>query len=184
MDFKILDKNLFPEDIQGQFKKIFYIKFAIFITEIVDNEEKLSKSWDQLENFAAGFIQNDRNFVSKHFEDPQIIWDMYIVLFTKFEPDAELKYEIENNRYFCKKIVKKYRPELSISENLQRITLFATFENKQPDRVEREDKYFFESLIKDLDDIPDGFMDKLKNSQVKEYSSIVDQWLERFESNV
>ncbi|WP_408955416.1 ABC-three component system middle component 1 [Natroniella sp. ANB-PHB2] len=123
-NIKVLDKSNFPEETRELYDGICYNPFAIFVVGIAKNEEELKYKWQELEDFVLGFIQNNEEFIDNYFDNPDIIWDVYIVLLVKFDVDLALRMKIENSRLYCKKVILDYDVNLSIKENLSNLILF------------------------------------------------------------
>ncbi len=122
-DLKKLDYK-FPEQIENLFSAIYYNDYAIFVLARIEACDQLTDQREQLENFIGGYFQNKTNFIKQHFNDLDIIWDIYLILIIDFPIDLKKRLEIENDRFICKKIVINYEPELSLKEHLSKITLF------------------------------------------------------------
>lgn len=151
LDLQELKYVHFPEEVNGLFDKIYYNSFAIFITAKTKGGEDLKKRWKELESFIAAYIQNDETLIEKYFDDSDIIWDIYIILFVDFEVEPELKMEIESDRFFCKKTILKYDKELSSKEQLKEMTLYQRIYDSNEIRYNFSEKKFIECMINQLE---------------------------------
>lgn len=112
--------------------------FALFLVKIIQPSEKeqIKQITRKLESVAAGYIQNNRELLDA-LGDPDLIWDIYLVLLTHGEISVETRVELENDRFYCKKVILPYQPTQSIVEHLLTMTIFQQFD----DTVQREGKY-------------------------------------------
>lgn len=128
---------------------LFANSFAIFLVKIVQPLEV--PEWKQvartLESFVAGYIQNNRELLTS-LGDPDIIWDIYLVFLTHGEISVEKKVELENDRFYCKKVVLPYHSERSLEEHLHELTLFQEFDHiSQRDGTYLEKDAFVKQLL-------------------------------------
>lgn len=133
---------------------IFHNSFAIFVVKVVTSDDLMNirQIARTLENFVAGYIQNDRQ-VLEHLGDRDMIWDIYLVLLTQSEIRVEWKVELENDRFYCKKIVLPYNPGQRMEEHLSQMIIFQRF----AELAEREASYlgkgdFVEKLAATIDE--------------------------------
>ena len=79
----------------------------------ISNETLLSKKWREISNFIAIYFQNE---LESEFER----WNLYIFYIITTEISNELKYNIENDKFSCRKIVIENEDNLNkiISEHI------------------------------------------------------------------
>ena len=120
-------------------------KKFIFICKVFENEQELLDNWEyyQDEEIALA-LQN------KTFKNDDIRWDMYYLLIYKGDKSIdELKcYEIERNRFCCKKLIINAQSEVlfrrDIKFKLPLTDIYSSF-NGQVDVA--NDEYFIEKII-------------------------------------
>lgn len=118
----------FADDLAYLYNKILFDKeYGIFIIRLMESQEELKKEWQDLESFVNAYLQNNEEFIVETFADQDIIWDIYIIILVDFEITDKLKMEIESDRFFCKKIILDYKPELNYREHLAELSLFQDF---------------------------------------------------------
>ena len=107
---KRLPNDLLEEESKEIFDKVYYNSFAIFAVSLLKEQSELKEEWKNLQAAVAGYIQNNKE-IDSFFDDRDIKFDIYLIFLTEFQVDLKLKTEIENNRYYCKKVILEYDKE-------------------------------------------------------------------------
>ncbi len=124
---KVLDYK-FPEELKGLYQKIYYNDFAIFVVRKIDEEDGFINKYKESEAFIASYIQNNSALLEEYFVEKEVIWDIYLVLIIDFEIDLQEKIEIENDRFYCKKVIITNKQELDLKDYLKYLSLFTIFQ--------------------------------------------------------
>jgi hypothetical protein len=161
--------------------------FAIFLTAVINEEDNLLKIKNYMESFVSVNIHNNLEELYKYFESDNIIYDIYIVLLIDFKLKENLKIEIENDHYYCKKIVLDYKNNLTLKENLKELLLFKKLQEDNLSSANHIDNKIFRSKIskKSKDDKIKNMISNLSvEAEDLNSKAIVESWLQEESNNV
>jgi len=151
--YKILKEEIgdnFIEEIPSELKFIdkYYIdkerKKFIFICKVFESEQELINKWEYYQDEEIALILQNNTF-----KNDDIRWDMYYLLIYKGDKHIdELKsYEIERDRFCCKKIIINAQAEILFKRDLKckfPLTNIYSIFNEKVDVA--NDDYFLESI--------------------------------------
>lgn len=178
----------FADDLAYLYNKILFDKeYGIFIIRLMESQEELKKEWQDLESFVNAYLQNNEEFIVETFADQDIIWDIYIIILVDFEITDKLKMEIESDRFFCKKIILDYKPELNYREHLAELSLFQDFlaADAVDSKIDQTD--FKIELTKNLNNDKLKkliFSDQFINLEEEKIREAVSDWLTEVDNDV
>ena len=139
-----------------------YDLIIILINE--KNSKKLEENWQKISNVLSESIEDElqvNNFIR---------WNVYIIYILEEKVTKEVKYKIENNTFFARKIIEdRYKLDLK-DENIQKlIEKHITFNDiKLINTSQTSDEYNSESKVylelKDLNDIDESKINEILNS--------------------
>ena len=178
----------FSDDLAYLYNKILFDKeYGIFIIRLMESQEELKKEWQDLESFVNAYLQNNEEFIVETFADQDIIWDIYIIILVDFEITDKLKMEIESDRFFCKKIILDYKPELNYREHLAELSLFQDFlaADAVDSKIDQND--FKIELTKNLNNDKLKkliFSDQFINLEEEKIREAVSDWLTEVDNDV
>lgn len=124
---KVLDYE-FPKELRGLYQAIYYNDFAIFVVRKIAEKDGFINKYKESESFIASYIQNNPALLEEYFPDKEVIWDIYLILIIDFEIDLQEKIEIENDRFYCKKVIVNNKLGLESKDYLKYLSLFTTFQ--------------------------------------------------------
>jgi hypothetical protein len=180
IELKTLPNDLLEAESREIFDEVYYNSFAIFAVSLIKEQSELNEEWKNLQAAVAGYIQNNKG-IDSFFDDKDIKFDIYLIFLTEFKVDLKLKTEIENNRYYCKKVILEYDKERSIADNLKQLIIFQRIEDKsiKPEEYISEAK-FRDNLVKSTNDEKEAIELLEKNIvglNKEQYDQIINQWL-------
>jgi len=167
--------------------EIYNNDFAIFLTAVINEEDNLLKIKNYMESFVSVNIHNNLEELYKYFESDNIIYDIYIVLLIDFKLKENLKIEIENDHYYCKKIVTDSHNNLTLKENIKELLLFKKLQEDNLSSANHIDNKIFRSKISKKSE-DDKIKNMISNLSVEaedlDSKAIVETWLQEESNNV
>lgn len=146
----------------------------------ITKEEDFIDNYKELEALIAGYIQNNPSLLEEFFEDKEVIWDIYLIMIVDFPLDVGLKIKIENDRFYCKKVIVESDSTLELRDYLNHLPLFDTFQGNSDNNKLINPGVFEQELLRDMEfeELAELFDTKeviyLQEEDMKE---VVDSWL-------
>jgi hypothetical protein len=105
MEHSLLDKLQEVEVLKNKFKdfnisvvEVQSLHNAIVTFALFPDENSMKDNWEKITNSIAAYIQGQ-------IDNVFIKWNLYLLLLCKTNVSKEIKYEIENDKFCCRKIV-------------------------------------------------------------------------------
>ena len=119
MTHSLLDKLQEVEVLKNEFKdfnisivEVQSLHSAIVSFVLFSDENSLKSNWEKVVNSIAACIQGQ-------IDNVFIKWNLYLLLLCKTTVSKETKYEIENDKFCCRKIVVENFSKEDLSDNVK-----------------------------------------------------------------
>jgi len=172
-----------PDSEQVLVSSIYKSSENILILRKISDLTELQNSWEEVQQFVAGNIQSNLEFlgISDH-----LAWNLYILYLVNFIVPHKLINEIESNKFCCKKYLVEVTnlDNETIIENsiIEQIPLFAKFEIGNTQAAASSDTIIKEKIFQQSSQSPLArkFLEKQNIEQIVDPSDI-NQFLDSLE---
>jgi hypothetical protein len=160
MEHSLLDKLQEVEVLKNEFEdfnisvvEVQSLHNAIVTFALFSDENSLKDNWEKITNSIAACIQGQ-------IDNVFIKWNLYLLLLCKTNVPKEIKYEIENEKFCCRKIVIENFSKENLSDKVKNelISLKITMEDISVENIVTESPVNYIGQT--------SFWDIIKNNQV------------------